>query len=108
MSRETQYLFDSRSRWRSETVHEVAFAIAGDRDIDRQCQRRVTARLAARDPLLGQTAILEYVELVKLGAVGGRSGVFNARSPQRRQAIHHAVLGGGTRDRRFAVAVKQF
>ncbi len=88
-------------------MHEVAFAIAGNRDIDRQCEGRVSARLAARDPLLGQTAILEYVELVKLGAVGGGSGIFYARSAQRSQAIQHAVLGRCTRDRWFAVTVKQ-
>ena len=54
-------------RWRAEAVDEVTFPVSRNRCVNGQLQGNVAGVTATVEPVLGQAAILEDIELKALG-----------------------------------------
>src|SRR5210317_2355023 len=108
MTCKTRELAQPGLRWRAEAVDEVTFPVSRNRCVNGQLQGNVAGVAATVEPVLGQAAVLEDVELKSLGSGGRSSDILDRRGAQGRQAVKHAELLGSARHGRLTPGVKQF
>ena len=107
MPQHTRNAAQCRPGRRHHAVVVVALAVAGNRRVDGQAERRVAAGLAPLDEAPRHTAVLEDVDLEDLGDAADRADLLDGRRTDCGQAVRHAEPVGRPGDAGLAGGVKE-
>ena len=107
LHRDVEQAHEAEARRHGHARHDVALAVAGHRDVDRELQRDVLGVLRALHELAAQAPVLEHVDLEDLRPVGELRGVLDVRRRDARQREDRAARVRRARGRALAFVVEQ-